>query len=421
MKFIIHNLRMIFSRWRNNGWVLGELFLVFIVMWYLCDSLGCLKYIFNQPLGYDIEHVYRLDVSMGGESADPAMSNAAKHVALANRLSKMEGIEAVGMCYWSLPMSGNNSYNSLNVTDSIGISMRYIRCTEGYMKVFRFREDPQRPFAQLSVDENSLMLSRGAYEAYSKKYPSFSLDTSLGNGGEEGFPMRVKGVIDGFREYRYGADTDWYFKRIDDNLMLDDKHSSWEPNITFRVKSQADGPDYRQYFLDEIAPKLDIDNLFVVDAVPYILQQEEFEVLRGDTDRVNTHTVIVIFLLVNVFLGLVGTFWLRTRRRRGEIALRLSMGSSRAQIGRLLIGEGLLLLTLVAVPAAVVCYNVAISEPTLGNSALISLWPVEWSFLRFMLGTLAAWLLIAIMVVTGIWFPARQAMQIQPAEALHEE
>lgn len=421
MKFIMHNLRMIFSRWRNNGWVLGELFLVFIVMWYLCDSLGCLKYIFYQPLGYDIEHVYRLDVSMGGESRDTTLSSAAKHVALANRLSRMEGIEAVGMCYWSLPMSGNNSFNSLNVTDSIGITMRYVRCTDEYMKVFRFGEDPQRPFSQMPVDENSLMLSRGAYDTYSKKYPSFSLDTPLGNGGEEGFPMRAKGVIDAFREYRYGANARWYFERIDDHLMLDEEHRFWEPQITFRVKAEVDNPDYRQYFLDEMAPKLDIDNLFVVDAVPYTLQQEEFEVLLGDTDRINTHMVIVIFLLVNVFLGLVGTFWLRTRRRRGEIALRLSMGSSRAQIGRLLIGEGLLLLTLVAFPAALVCYNVAISEPALGNSALISLWPVEWSFIRFIVGTLAAWLLIAVMVVIGIWFPARQAMQIQPAEALHEE
>ena len=40
MKFILHNLRMIWSRFRSNGWVLAELFLVFVVMWFLCDSLG---------------------------------------------------------------------------------------------------------------------------------------------------------------------------------------------------------------------------------------------------------------------------------------------------------------------------------------------------------------------------------------------
>lgn len=40
MKFILHNLRMIWARLSNSGWVLAELFLVFIVMWFLCDSLG---------------------------------------------------------------------------------------------------------------------------------------------------------------------------------------------------------------------------------------------------------------------------------------------------------------------------------------------------------------------------------------------
>ena len=51
MKFILHNLRMIWSRFRSNGWVLAELFLVFVVMWFLCDSLGCLKYTFYRALG----------------------------------------------------------------------------------------------------------------------------------------------------------------------------------------------------------------------------------------------------------------------------------------------------------------------------------------------------------------------------------
>ena len=54
MKFTIHNLRMIKARFSSNGWVLAELFLVFIVMWFLCDSLGCMKYTFYRPLGYNI-------------------------------------------------------------------------------------------------------------------------------------------------------------------------------------------------------------------------------------------------------------------------------------------------------------------------------------------------------------------------------
>lgn len=109
------------------------------------------------------------------------------------------------------------------------------------------------------------------------------------------------------------------------------------------------------------------------------------------------------------------------RRRRSEIALRMTMGSTRGGVFRLLIGEGLLLLALVTLPAMVVCYNVGMAEFTIGRTSLISTWPIEWSVIRFLAGSLGAWLLIALMVVIGIWFPARQAMKIEPAEALHEE
>ena len=97
------------------------------------------------------------------------------------------------------------------------------------------------------------------------------------------------------------------------------------------------------------------------------------------------------------------------------------MGSTRGGVFRLLIGEGLLLLALVTLPAMVVCYNVGMAEFTIGRTSLISTWPIEWSVIRFLAGSLGAWLLIALMVVIGIWFPAQQAMKIEPAEALHEE
>ena len=34
---------------------------------------------------------------------------------------------------------------------------------------------------------------------------------------------------------------------------------------------------------------------------------------------------------------------------------------------------------------------------------------------------LISFILIALMIVVGIWIPARKAMKVQPAEALHNE
>ena len=408
MKFIVHNLRMIRARLRSNGWVLAELFLVFIVMWFLCDSLGCLKYTFYRPLGYNIDHVYQLSMITGGESRDSSMTNADKYLSILQKLEREPAVEVAALSYWSLPMSGNNSYNSLAVQDTIGCELRIINATGGYTRVFRMKEDAKRSFAAMPVGSdvtsgNYVMLSEGAADYYKERVPGFSLDTPLNWYGDSTNVVTQCGMIGSFRSYRYGADAKWVFRRIDENVI------------------RTELRDYGSKFLKEIAPHLDTDNMFIADVVPYTEQQYQFEVMKGDVDKVNTQTVVVLFLLVNVFLGLIGTFWFRTRRRRNEIALRLAMGSTKKQIFCLLMGEGLLLLTLVALPAMLVCYNVGVAEFIMGHTELITTWPVEWSFLRFLLGSLGAWLLIALMVVTGIWFPAQQAIDIQPAEALHEE
>lgn len=40
---------------------------------------------------------------------------------------------------------------------------------------------------------------------------------------------------------------------------------------------------------------------------------------------------------------------------------------------------------------------------------------------RFIITVLISFILIALMIVVGIWIPARKAMKVQPAEALHNE
>lgn len=420
MKFILHNLRMIWSRLRSNGWVLAELFLVFIVMWFLCDSLGCLKYTFYRPLGFNIDHVYTLTTVIGGPTNDTTLTNADRYLRALQKLEQEPSVEAATLCYWSLPMNGSNSYNSLAAQDTIGVNARIINATGGYINVFRMSDDPQRPFAKTPSGWDNVMLSQAAFDRFQKRMPTFSLDTPLSKYGDSTSVVTQGGKIEAFRTYRYGSDAVCFFYRIDENLIKTQFTDDWA-QIVFRVKPVADGPDYRTNFIREIAPRLDVDDLFVADAVPYTEQQLQFEVMNGDTDKVNSQAIVVLFLLVNVFLGLIGTFWFRTRRRRSEIALRLAMGSTKNQVFRLLAGEGLLLLALVTLPAMIICYNIGIAEFTIGRTELISTWPVEWNFVRFLFGSLGAWFLIAFMVMVGIWFPARQAMKIQPAEALHEE
>ena len=110
------------------------------------------------------------------------------------------------------------------------------------------------------------------------------------------------------------------------------------------------------------------------------------------------------FLLLNIFLGLLGTFWFRTQQRRGEIALHKVNGATNRAVFARLLSEGLLLLLIVTMPALLIDLNLAKAEL---NSLLLC--------------AAASFVLIALMIVIGIWYPARRAMRVQPAEALHDE
>ena len=162
----------------------------------------------------------------------------------------------------------------------------------------------------------------------------------------------------------------------------------------------------------------DADRLYRVGNT-YLLDIQPFSQLRyvnelENVNEVKTQLCILGFLLLNIFLGVIGTFWFRTQHRRKEVALRMAMGSTRRGIFVRLIAEGLLLLTLAAVPAAIIALNIGVAE-------LVDVTQLPFDASRFFLALVLSWLLMAVMIVVGVWYPARRAMKIQPAEALHDE
>lgn len=421
MKFIYHNLKMLSNRMHNNSWVLGELFVVFIVLWYLCDSIGCLTYIVTRPQGADFSHIYEVQLIKGEEPKDTVRSYNEKVLMIRDRLHRMtEIVEAVGMHYASDPMGASNRWGNLICADTVSVNVRLAAMDEGMMKVFRLHTESGRlPFATMPATDNYMTLTREAVRRMQKDYPSFTTDSLIRLNAQT--PLHVYSVLSDFRPGRFIKAEAWGIERIDEHSVLSDSYSYTAPTLMIRVYPDADRSDFPDYFMREIAPVIGVDNVMVLNLLPYSKTMDSFEQINGDRDRLQIHSFIALFLLVNVFMGIVGTFWYRTRRRRNEIALRLCMGSTSGQIRCLLLGEGLILLTIAAIPAAILCLNVALAEPTVGNSPLIAVWIVEWNFFRYLLGISVTWILMASMIVFGIWIPATRAMKIQPADALHEE
>lgn len=127
--------------------------------------------------------------------------------------------------------------------------------------------------------------------------------------------------------------------------------------------------------------------------------------------QVRMYMVLICFMVIIIFLGLLGTFWFRVQQRVSEIAIRRVCGASRGDIFRRLIGEGLLLLIGASILTAIIGWF------------LIERLDYDEKFTRMELAWLeaATFVLVIVGIILSILAPARLAMRINPAEAVKEE
>jgi putative ABC transport system permease protein len=119
----------------------------------------------------------------------------------------------------------------------------------------------------------------------------------------------------------------------------------------------------------------------------------------------------LLFALVALALsavGLYGVLAFTVARRTGEIGIRMALGATRADIGRMVVGQGL---GLVAIALTIGVIG-ALAIGRLLQSLLFGVSPRDPLTYAVVLGVLTVVALLA------CWIPARRASGVAPAEAL---
>jgi len=182
-----------------------------------------------------------------------------------------------------------------------------------------------------------------------------------------------------------------------------------EPDLLVRLK---EGASASKFIADLTGPE---SGMYSVEGL-YLSGVQPLDAVRrasaAEEERtVNVHILAVIFLLLNVFLGLLGSFWLRTQ----EIAVRMAAGARRRQVIARMISEALLLLVIATVPALCIDFMA-------GRAELLSTWEgSNFSMMRLWIAGAITFVQMAVMVVTGTALPAWKAMRISPSTALQCE
>ena len=130
------------------------------------------------------------------------------------------------------------------------------------------------------------------------------------------------------------------------------------------------------------------------------------------------------FFLVNLCLGVIGTFWLQTRTRREEVGVMLSFGATCSDIVRLLMGEGTVLTVVASLTGFLLYLQYALKEGLAKGQNWVesteSYWVSDFTS-HYLLVSLVIFLILLVVVLVGINIPERNISRNPPTEAMRDE
>ena len=402
------------NEWRNNLWLALELLVVSVVMWFVVDYLYTRTATYLEPRGFDISHCYLVEMGkLTDKSPDyiPGQTDeqeAADILELVDRLRHRPEIEAVSLSQNSYPYNGSNSTDQVRYDTLVSAGWTIRRMvTPDFVRVFRYRGARGETSEQLAemLERGEFLASNNLYLKYDrpmtefigKRFQLFGDTTQTYRLGAALQNVRYSDYWQAYNSYTFLYKINWYDS---------------EQELCLRVRADRDHDFIRRLKADS-EKQFRIGNIFISEVRSFKDIRRNFQ--QSWNNDLRNYIMGMGFLLLNIFLGLLGTFWFRTQQRRSEIALHKAHGASDMDIFTRLMSEGLLLLLLVTPVALIVDYNLANMELNSWRNDTT----LEWG--RLLLCAAASFVLIGLMITIGIGIPARKAMKIQPAEALHDE
>ena len=199
------------------------------------------------------------------------------------------------------------------------------------------------------------------------------------------------------------------------------------PTFVIRLKKGVNGEQFASHFMKEIAPTMKGSNLYVADVKSMASLRKGHGNIMNVYNRQRLQYSLISFTLLCIFLGMVGTFSIRTNARRQEIGLMRSLGASTLTIVKQFFCESWLLVTLGFILSLFGIANLLVmgdgmTQPQGGYNpaANASYWMFE-DAPHFMIVTLLTYVLLLTISWIGTYIPVRKAMKVLPADALRDE
>lgn len=428
LKLILKNL---WARRRRNGWLLAELILVTVLTWYITDPVLVLTYNRSLPLGYNPEGLVIVSLCNLPSTASGYSEKEADSLHVMQNVDRLlrelrshpDVQSAAPLLTYTYPGSGGSYSTSLSYDTLTSSSAIYFFIPRsGYFETFGFdvlegktlQDLDRMDFQQEEVvitDDMTQRLAEGNSLTGKQIYNKNSEDTTF---------YRVRAMVTKTRSRTFEQGMPSCFQP---QLEVDIEDVIGDGKLLMRLKPGVS----EQRFLHEFRPwaqsHLRAGNLYVRDAQTYHEQLKKLEYGYGVTNKYRMNVALAFFFLVNLALGVTGTFWLQTRSRRGEVGIMLSYGASPGQISRLLMGEAAILASFAWLVGCLIYLQYGIAEGNWyqqGGYIKADYW-INNFWLHYAAVSFIVYVIILFVVLLGVYIPARKISRVSPTEALRDE
>lgn len=435
-------LKNIWNHRRTNAWIFIELVLIAIISWVIIDPVAVGLSDLNMPNGYDNDHMLVVDMVSYPKTASSYDSTAVtperRYSDICNLMMKLRNHPDIRYVTINLnnsmigggtrtvvcPWTGNLAADTLR---KMSFEFYYFKGTD-FFQTYGIESVEGSPSAEELSDRYVPMWQEAVVtKAFADLY--WPGENPMGKHLMEGINQvtgdtvfsTVVGVVSDVRHVPVSRSYTQVFRTCDDGWLKEHAGSSF-----YLIARTCEGKDIRE-IKDEITgwarKELKAGNYHMRTVRTYDELIERTARMYGATCQLRLSYLLAGFFLMNLILGVIGTFWLQTRKRIPEMGIRRAFGAARGSLVRMLLAENLLLATAGCLIGFLLYWQYAIHNGlAFGDEVNLEQNVVDnWigSFgEHFMVVSLIVYGLIAVCVIVGTLIPAVAVSRVQIVDAI---
>jgi putative ABC transport system permease protein len=411
---IRHFFKLVWNRRRANTLILIELLVSFLA---LCGLLVAIYNDFDnyrQPLGFDYENVWNLDMSylsysMADDETKHQLKQTASDIYLA--MSGMDEIAVNAALNINIPFSFSRMCDRCYI-DGIRHIVEITETSPEIAEVLDFKliagrwleaDDAVLNWIPVVITQNLALALYGDENPLGKEIVYFGENGIPDQRGENDPIRRVVGVISDYR--RTGELNKAIFAEFRTTPVYSEDLADNPPsNFVFKVNAGVTASFEKKllHTVQAVAPDWTFNTQRLDDVRADRLESRMVQLL--------VFVVIAWFLITMVGMGLVGVLWQNVTQRTHEMGLRRALGATATEVRWQILGELLALTTLAVIIGTVIFLQFPI----------LKIFPsIEWYV--YLIGlALALFVIYPFVILCGL-YPSWLATRIHPVQALQYE